>query len=683
MPPTPWRDLWRWRWMITGIALVTAILFGGWASLCAPVFEAQAVLLLDPREERVIDAADQLIGDLKLSSAVVESELAVLRAPQLMRDTVASMTPEALAPLAAPRWPSLLGAPPDTITAAAAAERLSRGLVIERQGDGFAIAVRLRSPDPALSAQVANRLAETYIDAQLTERQRRATAATRWLVAQVEERRAQLVAAEGAVERFKRRQLAATGTSVSLLDQQLVELTTARADAQAAIADGEARLAEFAETDAVSSGQAPELAALRAERARLAREDAGLATRFGPSHGERVALASELGRIETEIAAERVRLRESAETDLEIARRREARLATEIADLERAVADMSESALRLRELERVAEAERVGFETVLDRLGRSRAQVEMQRAEARLISPAVPEPSPTGPGAGVLTGVGAALGLSLGLLAALAREALRSGFARASDLEEATGQRVLAVLPRLPLTRPGAITAALAGRGAGLFGERMRQLRAMMPAGPRGRGQVFLVTSAREGEGKTTLALALADVQARTGARVLAVDLDTRRAALISETLGPGAPDLALHLRDTGPLEAALTRPRSAVFDVTGLPFDEGLLSDRLLRDRIAMLLDRLRARYDVVVLDAPPILSVADGLTLAPLCDETLFLVRAEVTPRASVLAALDALAGVGVTPAGLILGSADPAAEPGRYPSDGVEAERWENVA
>ncbi len=158
--------------------------------------------------------------------------------------------------------------------------------------------------------------------------------------------------------------------------------------------------------------------------------------------------------------------------------------------------------------------------------------------------------------------------------------------------------------------------------------------------------RTLAITSALAGEGKTTLALALSEKLSRSGKRILVIDLDTHRATLSGEAGLHGAEGaMESSEKNCGdlPLNAYAT-DRTNVFimpvgkldlsDITGIPLlDPG---------RVQALVQRALLEFDLVVLDCPPLLPVADAHVIADIADRTVLVVRANSTPKQVVEQAL-----------------------------------------
>jgi len=193
----------------------------------------------------------------------------------------------------------------------------------------------------------------------------------------------------------------------------------------------------------------------------------------------------------------------------------------------------------------------------------------------------------------------------------------------------------------------------------GLLAEQYRALRNnILAMNQSGSSRTILVTSAMAGEGKTVtlanLGLAMGELE-RT--RVLLVDGDIRHPgleALLGLNRGLGLTDL---LQDRAALEEVIYESGFPQVDILGagskVARPAGLVSSSRLRE----LFSALKERYRYVLVDSPPILPITDGLTLAPLVDGTLLVVRLDFTPRPAVNRALDQLRKVGAPVLGAFL--------------------------
>jgi len=690
------RAVYRRKWLIAAATVITAIVFYAIASSFPDQFTARATLMLDPREQQIVANQNQVVGDLKLNNPILESEVSILRSSSLLESVIEEIGIErfsALDPMnkAPGLIDSILGRGtssqqssvstdmPETAEAepliSPERRRINRivgalreGLQINRLGESYVIEITATSIDAELSAVVANTLARSYISAQLADRQRVAETATAWLSRQVEERRMEVERAEATVEDYRRNQLSEAGASTTVIEQQLAELNRQLANVRSDITTEEARLQQLqnmlTERSAASVADTLEstyIATLRSKREDLLREDTKLAATYGPNHPTRSNLQSELDQIDASLQAEVQNVAQSYQNEIEVLAKREQGLAFEVDALETRLADIATSSLRLRQLEREAEVARATFEDLLARLGETRAQVEIQRAEAKLINLAQIPLGPSAPRAKLMGAFGATLGLSFSLIVALVLEMVTAGYVLARAIERDTGIRVISTLPIVKVSGPPAALHELEDRPYSLFAERIRQIRTVLISAASSRPQSILVISSVPQEGKTTTSLSLAHLCARAGLATILIDLDTRRSVIQKELSPYVKVDLSDYMIGTAELDETIIRPRGVDFDLAVTSRHPALLADSVSSGRMGELIDRLKTRYHVVIIDAPPILAVSDGLALSTVVDKVLYLVRWRKTSRRSVASGLAALKNVGVTPAGLVLTIAD----------------------
>ena len=157
--------------------------------------------------------------------------------------------------------------------------------------------------------------------------------------------------------------------------------------------------------------------------------------------------------------------------------------------------------------------------------------------------------------------------------------------------------------------------------------------------------RTIAVTSALAGEGKTTLALALSEKLSHAGKRILVMDLDTHRATLSSEA---GLQDVAGAMESAEPAGApgfhAYATDRFNVFIMPVGKIDLSTQGGVPLIDptRVQGLMQRALEEFDILVLDCPPLLPVADAHVIADIADRTVLVVRANSTPKQIVEQAL-----------------------------------------
>jgi len=239
--------------------------------------------------------------------------------------------------------------------------------------------------------------------------------------------------------------------------------------------------------------------------------------------------------------------------------------------------------------------------------------------------------------------LGTALGLLLGLGAAVVRNALDTRIKSRSQLETALGVPVLGVIGRDRKVRSSPLR--IYGASHTPLAEAFRQLRTNVQVFAVDRDRkLILVTSANPGEGRTTTVCNLGLTMAKAGARVLVVDADLRSPS-VSHYLGiadtPGLTDV---LESELPITSAV-RPVGQTLDALPSGLCPPNPSELLGSQRMTDLLQSLRKTYDVVLIDTPPVLPVTDAAVLALRVDAVLVVAREGRTHLQDARAARDAL--------------------------------------
>jgi len=211
--------------------------------------------------------------------------------------------------------------------------------------------------------------------------------------------------------------------------------------------------------------------------------------------------------------------------------------------------------------------------------------------------------------------IGFVVGLALGLGSGFVREALDRRLRDSEDVEQATGVSVLGVVP----TEMSEVRIPVQTHPMSLRAEAYRKVRTNLTfTTGHGIPKSILVTSAISGEGKTTLATNLALACEKTGQTVALVDADLRR-PMVADCLGLDSRiGLTNVLAGAATLQDVAQRYGDTRVDVIACGPIPANPSELLGSERMTYLLDELQHRYDVVIIDAPPVLPVADALVVA-----------------------------------------------------------------
>jgi capsular exopolysaccharide synthesis family protein len=681
-----------------------------------PIYTSSARVMLDAREKRVTNV-DEVLSNLPSDVTVVDTQVEVIRSRNNIRRVVQSLAltedpefnptlrPQSLMGSLSSAGRGLInlftGGRPSTAEPSAVEaqviDAVAARLGVSRVRMTYVFEVSFSAHDPVKAARIANAITRQYVVSQLEAKFDATKQANEWLNSRLVELRDQVRTAEQAVERFKAENglLAAVGSS--LTEQQIAQVGTDLSQAQVELAERRARLATAQEQmraggtgEAMGEALASDVMRdLRSQRAVVSRELADLDARLGPKHPRRLQKAQELLDVDGQIRAQLGRIIANLQAEVDVAEQRVSALRASLSQNRGVLASNNRASVRLRELERDAEAVRTLYESFLARFKETETQKELQEPEARVIASAEPPRAPSAPNMRFVALIGILSGIAVGLLGALAAEMLEQTLRTRDQVRRLLQTNYLGQIPQMR-TIPALAheTAApyevVVSRQLSVFAESFRGLAAALVRNKADRKvQVIAITSAVPGEGKSTTAACLGRIMAIGGQRVCIVDTDVRRRQLsLLLTKEPKAGLIEL-LDNRTTLDEALVKDERT--EAVILPVRASEESGRTIFTDQAMqsLMSMLRARFDVIILDTAPIIPVAMSRLIVPYADSVLVLIKWGDTPATLVRNAVEIVREAGGPLAGVAFSQVDvgvsklygaeaPYAYPGAYSKD-----------
>lgn len=698
-------ELWEWlrllnrrKALIIGSGLLAVALMALIIAQATPMYKASSRIMLDTRTFKVVSTEAALSGVDTLNLGAIQSELEVIQSEFLIGRVVDRLglatNPEfngtkspgfldsSLAPIRE-LWhsgiASLLAPPQPRAPQSAPAPRPGRTddsdpgrraaigtvaghLSVTLLGRTFVILITVESTDGTMSARIANAIAEVYLADQVDNKNEANRRATEWLEERLAELRRNLQVSEDAVATYRRDKGLAGSPEGVVSSQTLSDLNSRYINAKTRRIEKESRLValskaslnpnEVANIAEVASNAG--LSTLRQQESDLTRRIAEYQTIYGPNHPKVIQVQAELGSVRGRFLAATQSITLAIRAEVEAARSEEEELRTQVERSSVMVGATSQYEAELKQLEREAQSNRALYESFLNRFKELREQQDIQRADARILAYAWPSGAPSSPQ--YKTGLFAAflIGCLLGMAGAVAAEKLDRVFRSASQVEKATG---VAVLGMVPLVKGSAglranIVTQVLDRTTSSAAEAMRAVFTAISLSNLDRpARVIAVTSSTPAEGKTTFAAALGGLLTKMNAsrRVLLVDLDLRQAKLaVALGLKDRGGTIDEYLMGTKTLDECIRR-----HDVSGVdyicaradtPNAPEILESHAMKAALATFADR----YDLVILDSPPVMAVSDARIIAQLADYTIFIVHWAKTPRDVVKSAVGALLGV-----------------------------------
>ncbi|MDT8343706.1 MAG: polysaccharide biosynthesis tyrosine autokinase [Thermohalobaculum sp.] len=691
--------VWRRKWVL--ILSFVAVMGLGYAYLRqqVPMYTATAQVMFGTREERVVNI-DAVVAEMSgvVAQRQLQNEFGIITSFQLLERVVEKLRldrdPEfnwALRPPSAlSQWKAdLRAALADGILGEwglveprregvadpmLAAENLRNGLVASLQGrlsvgaqpGSVIITISITSGDPRKAALIANTIADQYIVDQLEAKFAATSRASAWLSERLTELKDRVSESEAAVEGFKAEQSLDEGQGITATQAQLTQLNTELISARASRAEAQARFSRVEErlkTDGFSAAadvvSSPLILTLRQQRAELARREAELATRYGDRHPNMINVRAEIRDVNSAITSEVRKIIDGLGNDVEVAHARERALGESLAELEQKYSGLSQNSVQLRQLVREAEANRLIYENFLQRFKETSEQESLQTADARVLSSAKPPFGPSSPNRKKVLGLAAAGGLVLGFGLVLMLEMLANTFRSVSEVEARTGLPVLASIPSSGRRkRRLSVLNYVREKPNSALAEAIRNLRtALFLSRIDNPPKVVMVTSSVPSEGKSTTCLLLAHMSFQMGKRAVIVDCDIRRPTLHSTFGIADGADLISVLDGSATLEDTIRVDEATGLHILPAIRSAGQSADILSSQRFAALIETLRARYDLVLLDTPPTLLVSDAGVVGRHADVAVYAVRWDHTPRETAAEGLQTLRDLGIAVAGTVV--------------------------
>ena len=680
-----WHILRQRQWLIVAITGAVAALALVGTLLMTPIFRAGATLQIERDSMKIVDVGALTPAEspndrdfYQTQYELLKSRSLALRVVQDLKLTgnpayagVIEAVDEKLADDAATDAGRKTAASPQQVREHALVAPVLDALSIEPIRNSRLVNVNFDSPDPQLAARVANAWSDAYIASNLERRFDASSYARKYLEERLAQLKARLEDSEKELVAFStREQIVSVGDDKpSLSAQSLSELNTALAVAENTRTRTEAMWQQANGKEALGLPQVvanPLIQKLREQRAVLVSSYQEKLGTFKPDYPDMVRLKGQIDEADRQIRAEVGYIRSSVNAEYQAAADQEALLRTRIEQLKGNVLDLQGRSIQLNILKREAETNRQLYEALLQRYKEIGVAGNVGTNNISVVDRAEAPAAPHSPRLALNLAIGLLLGGFLGVLAAFLLHHLDHRVRSSGALAALTHRPVLGVVPLLPAGQ-SPTQAATDLRSA--FSEAYRSVRtALQFATSDGLPRSLFITSATAGEGKTTTAAELASNIALLGKRVVLVDGDLRNPS-IHRALGLGnATGLSTLLAGGATLADALQasgRDNLSVLTAGPLPPNPPEL---LAGDRLPQLLAELQARCDVVIIDGPPVLGLADAPLLAHQAQSTLLVVSADEGRRDALLSALHRLDAARASVTGLLLTRFDP-----RHKSEG----------
>lgn len=505
------------------------------------------------------------------------------------------------------------------------------------------VTVSFTSPNAEFSARVANAWGRNFIQMTLLRRYEATSYARTFLEERLAQLRTRLEASERALVGYAAReniislpQVRSGGgqpgagetierpivaDDLAAINQERARAIAQRIEAQSRLNSG-APVTEQLTNDAISQ--------LRGRRAELQADYASMMTRFEPGYPAAVALREQIGQLDQAITREESRVRSALRGAYDASVSREQQLSGRVEQLKGDVIDLRRRSIQYNIYQRDVDANREIYNGVLQRYREIGAAAGIGVNNISIVDPAVTPERPSSPRLVVNLFLALLAGAALGLGLAFAREQIDDAVTDPAEVDGALGLPLLGAVPK---SKESDLLGALADRKSDVSEAYVAVQTNLSFSTAHGVPRTITVTSTRPGEGKSTTAYALASALARGGHKAVLVDGDMRSPSahhLLGLHNERGLSNFLSGENDLASLVQQAGTPNLAVMPAGPPPPSAAEL---LSSSRLDAFLPALLKHFDYVIIDAPPVMGLADAPLLSAHVEGVVFVLESHAT--------------------------------------------------
>ncbi len=651
------RIVYEWRWLVlsavaAGLAVAVVV-----SLLTTPLYRAWVTLEANPPTVSVSEDQESERQRTQDSYNFVRTQVGLLTSKSVAERTAQDL--------------NLVNNPAVVSQDADASARLkqatgvvSGNLSVLPPDESSLIRFSYSSPSPQLAAMVANGVADSFINSSLQRRYEASAYARNFLQRQIAKTRSDLERSERAQVAYAQAQgiintsaaegqtpgdtNSIQGESLLALNRALAEATARRVAAEGAFRSSQAT--------GPTSDVTTSTAGLRGERATLEAQYQQKRTFMKPDHPEMLSLRSQISELNNQISRETAQMssgrNNTLSADYRGALAAENALRSRVAQLKGAVLDLRGRSVRYNILQREVDTNRSLYDALLQRYKEIGVAGGVGISPVSVVDRASPPGAPYKPNLLFNLAIGMGLGLLAGVAGAIGIEFLNDTIKTREDVRKKLSLACLGTVPRTvakdtfveDLKNPTSLVSEA-------YSAIVAALRFSTESGT---PKAFIVTSSGPGEGKSSSALALAQNFARRGNRVLLIDSDLRKPAFKAASDKVGLSKLLT--TEEGIQGHVLETQHENLWLLPSGPVPPNA-ADLLSTSRMRKVIAEGIERFDLVLIDGPPTLGLADAPLLAAATKNVLFVVESGKTRTRAAIESLNRLEATGAHVIGVAL--------------------------
>ena len=551
-------------------------------------------------------------------------------------------------------------------------QTILNNITVRPESNTRIVTVSYLSRDPELTRLVVNTVANAYIEALFDLRVDSSKRALRWMSRKVEEERVTLDDLENGLQKYmEKNDIITLEARLAIVPQKLMELSTQLTRAETKRKELETLYNKIRSLDASGKDldSIPAIASdktvsfLRGQIIKGDQKVIELSKKYGSKHPVMIESVEDLDLLRRKKAQEIGRVVESVKNEYDLSLSNEQNLRRILSETKLLAHGINEKFVRYNSLKRDVDTNRQLFEALLKKMHEESIEEEGQTVNVMLVEVAETPRRPEKPRKALNLIVGIFMGLFGGILLAFFFEYFDNTVKAAEDAEAKLGIPVLGMVSHLKIEKKEqkrSIERIVLDEPKSSFAENYKALRtAIMLSSTDSTPKSILVTSMLPAEGKTSTAVNLALVIAQSASKVLLVDTDLRKPRIhkifgISNKSG-----LSTYLVGSN-AKIIKEGPTPNINIVTSGPLPPNP-SELLGSEKFARFISTMQERYDVIIFDSPPVLTVTDSLVLSKHVDGTIVVARAAKTSYEAVRKGLRMINDVGSNVLGLLINAID----------------------
>ena len=660
----------RNKWWLIGIFVGALGLGIAISMLMTPLYVATSKVLIEQQGDTIIEGSEiEAVSDPYDAERFLQTQLDIIKSRSLARLVV-----EKEKYFQDDRFFSAFGtqAPLDEETSKiTAADLLQSALSTELPYGSRVIPIRIETQSPVYSARIANAYAEQFIESNLTRKLDSSTYAREFLAGELEEARDRLETSERDLNQYSRaagliRRTGGSETSggdgtLSITNDSLVQVNSAANEATAQRVAKQDRWETVAGEPVLSIPEVmsnPAMQDLLKQKATVTAQLAEERARHLEDHPTVKALRARVNELDARLDTVGQSIKRSIYLEYQAARQQEEGLGSRVGMLQSDALNEQDRGVQYNLLKRVADTNRALYDSLLERFNELNASAGAASNNISLVDRAEVPFGPSSPNIPLNLLLASVLGLALAGGFVFVREYFDDEIRSPDDIEAKLGLPMLGLIPLAEDT----VDDELRDTKSPISEAYHSLVTNLLYSTANGLPKSLLLTSAAEGQGKTTTAKALALDLARLGRSVLLIDADLRRPTLhrtIEDHSRLGLTALLAGQADVGSVVVAGPIPNLSYMTALPIPPEPSLL---LGGGRLPEILSQVKSRYDVVIVDGPPMLGLSDAALLASHVDGTLIMADASRFHKGAVKSTLRRLRMVGGQVLGVVVTKFNP---------------------